>query len=857
MNGYSWISVISIFCYLFLLLTFVVYKKKEKVISSFIQLMAVMLLWTSGSFGMRIQLWPDHNFWHHVSLLGMMLLPYGYFRFLMDFLDEHNSHGQKFWLFFYLALFVFNYFTGAFVPLPKVEPMPDGSGLQFIYVYGWEIYLLFAFMLTTIGQMCALVWRHCRGNHIAYKQLTPVICGIGALVVGHLLTTLPIFTGLPVDMLSGAFNALFLFYALYRKKLFRMTILLSKSNYAVIAVVAGVAIFSDLAVVLQRFLMQQVHLSYTGTLMISAAFLVLMVAGLYFAINLIFNAIFTRKEQKCNAALERFSEELSHMMSVSEILQTMANTVEEIIDINRMFVLIRGTDGTYRIEFTLNPLEEKGFSFDPTHPLISYLKEKRGYVLFQDFSRRTVYRSMWEKEKQLLINQQLDFFVPMNKENDLVGFIMLSDKAGKTVHRPANVRFLQSVADVCASAVQNAYNYERALEEAQKDDMTGLVNFKFFYDILEREFEKCRDSALSLCLINIDDFKQFNQLYGSSEGDKAIRSVASVLASAVNDNGYAARVKGDEFAIILPGYDIYSAKCLADNISEQISLISPSFAGKTAGGLTVSIGICAAPYMASSAKELYRNADTTVYTVKRTGKNAVQMYSADIHRREPSNNLYKSGYDEHASTIYALTAAVDAKDHYTFQHSQNVAYYASELAKAAGMSPDLVEIIREAGLLHDIGKIGIREEILNKPGKLTVDEYEIMKSHVENAVNIIRHLPSLDYVIPAVLSHHERYDGRGYPRRLAQANIPITGRILCVADSFDAIVSIRNYKEATPVQDAIAILRSEAGKQFDPNLVEIFAELVENNKLDLRLPPPKPDPETETELPAEPAAEGA
>jgi len=138
-----------------------------------------------------------------------------------------------------------------------------------------------------------------------------------------------------------------------------------------------------------------------------------------------------------------------------------------------------------------------------------------------------------------------------------------------------------------------------------------------------------------------------------------------------------------------------------------------------------------------------------------------------------------------------------------------------------------------------------------------VDEYEIMKSHVENAVNIIRHLPSLDYVIPAVLSHHERYDGRGYPRRLAQANIPITGRILCVADSFDAIVSIRNYKEATPVQDAIAILRSEAGKQFDPNLVEIFAELVENNKLDLRLPPPKPDPETETELPAEPAAEGA
>ena len=151
------------------------------------------------------------------------------------------------------------------------------------------------------------------------------------------------------------------------------------------------------------------------------------------------------------------------------------------------------------------------------------------------------------------------------------------------------------------------------------------------------------------------------------------------------------------------------------------------------------------------------------------------------------------------------------------------------------MSPELVEIVREAGLLHDIGKIGIREEILDKPNRLTLDEYEVMKTHVENAVNIIRHLPSLDYVIPAVLSHHERYDGRGYPRRLAQSNIPITGRILCIADSFDAITSIRNYKEATPVSEALTILRSESGKQFDPNLVEIFVDLVENKKIELRI----------------------
>ena len=163
-----------------------------------------------------------------------------------------------------------------------------------------------------------------------------------------------------------------------------------------------------------------------------------------------------------------------------------------------------------------------------------------------------------------------------------------------------------------------------------------------------------------------------------------------------------------------------------------------------------------------------------------------------------------------------------------------MAYYASELAKAADMKPDVVEIVKEAGLLHDIGKISIREDILNKPEKLTPDEYEIMKSHVESAVNIIRHLPSLEYLIPAVLSHHERYDGKGYPRKLAEDNIPITGRILCIADSFDAITSVRNYKPAISLQEAITIMRSEAGKQFDPVLVDVFIDHLENGKIELR-----------------------
>jgi putative nucleotidyltransferase with HDIG domain len=132
-----------------------------------------------------------------------------------------------------------------------------------------------------------------------------------------------------------------------------------------------------------------------------------------------------------------------------------------------------------------------------------------------------------------------------------------------------------------------------------------------------------------------------------------------------------------------------------------------------------------------------------------------------------------------------LTAAIDTKDHYTFNHSKNVAYYAGELARAYGMNENCIEIVKEAGLLHDVGKIGIPENILNKPGRLSSEEYEVMKTHVENSIGIIRHLPSLDYVIPAVLGHHERYDGKGYPDGSREKTF-LMARILCWADSFDA-----------------------------------------------------------------------
>ena len=193
-------------------------------------------------------------------------------------------------------------------------------------------------------------------------------------------------------------------------------------------------------------------------------------------------------------------------------------------------------------------------------------------------------------------------------------------------------------------------------------------------------------------------------------------------------------------------------------------------------------------------------------------------------------------YESH-DLVECIANALDARDPYTGNHSRRVSDMACMLCHYLGLSEKETQTIHIAAHLHDIGKIGIPDAILRKPARLNDYEWAVMKDHPKIGAEIIGQAAGLQEIARIILNHHERYDGRGYPRRLAGEEIPVMGRILCIADAFDAIISVRNYKDAISVPRAIEILRSEAGKQFDPNLVEIFAELVESGTL--KLAPPK------------------
>lgn len=208
----------------------------------------------------------------------------------------------------------------------------------------------------------------------------------------------------------------------------------------------------------------------------------------------------------------------------------------------------------------------------------------------------------------------------------------------------------------------------------------------------------------------MDDFKLYNQLYGIKEGDVCLQHIAAIIRSSVGDSGYIARYGGKEFAVLLPKYDLFSARNLVESIAKQIFVMNNRRTDMKLKAVTVSAGISAAPYAARNVKELMENVDLAVYHVKHSGKNGIQVF--DTMFRNTNQQGYTKDrahiYREYETTIYALTAAIDAKDHYTFSHSNNVLYYATALAAALGMNEDMIEIIRQAALLHDVGKSEFR-----------------------------------------------------------------------------------------------------------------------------------------------------
>ena len=838
MNNYTIISVLALCSYLFLFLSFMA-AKKTKVINGFLLVLITFIFWTGGSLFMRMELWPSYEFWYNLSIFGLVFLPYGFYYFIHFLTESTNTKFLVIWFVVALVNGIINAVFGWYIPCPKLVEQANGQ-TAFIYDIGWPVVILFLCAAAMVIHMFIRMIKYSVDNSVAQRQMFPIFIGIGALFVGHILTLVPFFAGFPIDVVSGIFNAVCMFYALYKKRLFRLTLLVSRGTCYTVAAAIAAVIFSYSIKPMTHFLENQVGIISGNATLIIAIFFTLATFLVYTIMKKFIDKLFIKEEMLQADNLKDFSLAVSKSLQVDEILDQLVQVIQNTISVKKVYVFIRDLkDDTYSMMRSNSPLDKTLVKLKPDNPAVRWLQKNNQCLMLKDFRRTIDYKSMWEEEKNQFNNMGIECMVPLKDEDDLIGIVMISGKDKGAGLSFSDISFLDSVESVASIAVKNSRLYAKAYEEARTDELTGLLNRKYFHLTIEEQFEKLQGKSLALIILNVDDFKLYNQLYGNKEGDKALRQVAQIIKATVGDNGYVARYSGKEFAIILPMYDTLSASNLAESIRLQILILNKREKDYALKALTVSGGVCAIPYSASNVKQLIEYADMAVYNAKRKGKNNILVYTTGGNSDEmkaKQNTGFKEGvYSSYESTIYALTAAIDAKDHYTFNHSKNVAYYATELAKAYGLNHEMIEIIREAALLHDIGKIGINENILNKTGRLTDEEFEVMKSHVEQSISIIRHLPSLDYVIPAVIGHHERFDGKGYPRRIGGEDIPLSARILCIADSFDAMVSKRSYKDPYSLEYALEELKVNAGTQFDPELAYLFIRLLKEDKIQVRM----------------------
>jgi diguanylate cyclase (GGDEF)-like protein/putative nucleotidyltransferase with HDIG domain len=358
-----------------------------------------------------------------------------------------------------------------------------------------------------------------------------------------------------------------------------------------------------------------------------------------------------------------------------------------------------------------------------------------------------------------------------------------------------------------------------AMRSALTDPVTGLGNRRRFDDRLGAELpEGGRNTPLSVCLLDVDGLKEINDQHGHPTGDRTLQAVAARLGS----SGEAFRLGGDEFALLLPGVEADQARVLIElvliDVAREAGLDAP---------VRVSGGIAAYPYDGTTPTGLVERADEALYESKRSAPGRVRTRTAgeaevgvfSIVPNTPADRATR------LRTAIGLARTVDARDAIEGSHSEAVGRLAAGVARRLGLDRDDQDLVELAGRLHDLGKVAIPDEILEKAGPLDPDERRVLERHPVLGANMLESL-GLVNIAGWVLHHHERWDGSGYPERLRGDAIPLVARILAAAEAYDAMVSDHVYREALPRRKALAELQNGAGTQFDPRIVlALVAEL--------------------------------
>ncbi|MGX4598696.1 bifunctional diguanylate cyclase/phosphohydrolase [Faecalimicrobium sp. JNUCC 81] len=443
--------------------------------------------------------------------------------------------------------------------------------------------------------------------------------------------------------------------------------------------------------------------------------------------------------------------------------------------------------------------------------------------------------SIWVATFSSILIFIIDFLISVKNRPIIIGYFLASDEGKQTlsVYFESDLIIISALfvtAFILGMYVDIEREHSKELKNiANRDELTGLYNHRYFQEYLGKAMDNAdkNNNEVSLLFMDIDYFKNYNDVNGHQAGDVLLKEIGKILKICVREDDVVARYGGEEFAAILPNTNENDAIKVGEKIRQSIQ--NTNFRGQENQpdkNITISIGVSSYPTRATSKHQFINTADDALYRAKSFNKNRVESYHSvldDLCRQIGIN-------EDRIKSLKSLISMINIKDRYTYGHTERVVIYTKWFAQSLNLSEEDQVKIQIASYLHDIGKLEIPEEVLNKKEKLTDEEFQMFRDHPQAGVDLIQNIKPFEAFISLIKHHHERYDGFGYPDRLKGEEIPYLARMLTIADSFDAMTSNRPYNVRKSHEEGILELRANAGTQFDPQLVEEFIKMLEKYK---------------------------
>ena len=821
-----WAIIPLVSCLTYIALFIVALQYTERAVNRVFALyLAVAATWSFTSFMLHLNAFPQQTLlWNQILIIPMMWMLLAYYHFARAYTNKPAGIGLYVGYAFLLALAVLS-LNGYIVKSAYVV-----NGILY-HDLGNSLYIIGAADLVFVGAVILLlVQRYRRSTDPPDRNRTMyLITGWGILVFFGYTNVIPAVAGLPLDHLGSVLNAIVISYAIFRFQLLNIRFVARRGlSYALLIVLLS-GIYIGFILLGQRLLPTQPIYSIVLFATVVAFLLALLARPLRHIIQEGIDRLFFRGTYDYRQTLLRFSSRMGNILNLNELANEMLPAITKALHITQAKLLFQDTaSDDFATHFTYPKVEGElsdELRFKADNPIVVWLDKKGSPLHPEQIDVIPEFKGLWEAEKEQLAIFNVGLLFPIKSRGKLIGILALGNKRQGTFFSHEDIELVHSMASQAGIVIENARLYTQATVRANTDGLTRLYNHRHFHERLEQEIARGSrfGTRFSLIMLDLDLFKPYNDIYGHLAGDKILRKIAGYIKNSIRSLDMAFRYGGEEFAIILPEAWFDDAYKVAERIRQTIE----SKMSDQTMPLTISLGVASWPADGVMAEEIIACADTALYRAKQTGRNRTCL-SSDISKPEARlAGLETPVRRGTLSIVYALAATVDAKDPYTYGHSKKVSEYAVSLSQALALPQDSITTIRAGALLHDIGKIGIPDAILNKEGTLTAKEWEPVKAHPEAGVEILRHVIDLVNCLPAILHHHERYDGTGYPSGLKGSNIPLEARILAIADAYDAITSLRPYHKQLSPQQALTELKRHAGTQFDPELVDTFYKTME------------------------------